>query len=382
MKVVWRAGRAWVRRAGDWLERCPRWQWLAVGWGVLALLPVVCSWPRFGTDPAIDRVWRPHFERVVAQKIADPWHDYTREFAPGKNEAKRNFRVAVPLVAHLTGTGLAGVHATRLALQAVLLLTLLLAAERACRDRRMALGLALAVAGTYVGTSVWRDVCLWFDHCAYGLLAVALLARGPGLAMGAVVLAAFTDERALLAVPALVAFHRWTGAGAAVRLALAAAVPAYVALRLGLRGPLEFWPPGQGVGNASVVARNLEVAAPGLWSALEGGWIALVAAGAWLAREAAGRREAVLAVAGLLPVAAAFAVGDFTRSAAYAFPAVLAAGAVLARPGAGEAGGRRVAWLAAAWSLAVPNLFVMDQILVEQWLPVVAFNAWLGGGGG
>jgi hypothetical protein len=41
-----------------------------------------------------------------------------------------------------------------------------------------------------------------------------------------------------------------------------------------------------------------------------------------------------------------------------------------------------VAWLAAAWSLAVPNLFVMDQILVEQWLPVVALNAWLGGGGG
>ena len=104
---------------------------------------------------------------VVRQKINDPWHDYSREYAPDKNEAKRNFRILVPVIARLAGGSEFSVQVVRFGLQGVLLICLLLAAERVCGDRTAALGLAMAVSATHVGTEIWWDVCFWFDNCAH-----------------------------------------------------------------------------------------------------------------------------------------------------------------------------------------------------------------------
>ncbi len=221
-------------RALAWVTGGSRARWLVAGVLLCGVLPAFFSWPGFPLTSDVRRSWERYWDGVVQRRVDNPWYDYTAEFSPEKNEAKRNFRFLVPLVGHLTHTGVPGVHVTRFALHALLLVSLVLAAERACGDRGAALAAALAIAGTYVGTSVWRDTCRWFDNCAHAFLALALVARSPWLAGGAVLLAGFTDERSLLIVPLLVLFHVFTGSPRATSVGLAAAVPLYLISRLAL----------------------------------------------------------------------------------------------------------------------------------------------------
>jgi hypothetical protein len=351
---------------------------------ICAIVPAYFSWPQFpvveGASPA---EWEKSWDRIVQHKVDNPWFDYGRHFPGGGNEAKRTFRVVVPLVAHLTHTGLSGVRTTTWALQGVLLVCLLLAAERACHDRATALAAALVINGTYVGTSVWRDACHWFDNCSHAFMALALVARRPWLACSAVLLAAFTDERALIAVPAILVFHFLVGSTRATQVGIAASIPLYFLVRIVVTYTQGIVQPTAGIGEFAIVANNLENAAFGLWFALEGGWI-VVAAGVCMAF-AAGRRGLAVCLLGttLLPAFAAFGVLDFTRSATYAFPAVLAALA-LHREQAGTIFGRlsplRITVSAALVSLVVPNVFVMANVFVETSVPVRFLINWLRSG--
>lgn len=365
-------------RALAWVIGGSRARWLLAGVLLCGTLPAFFSWPGFPLTSELRRAWEGYWDGVVQRKVDNPWHDYTTEFSPDKNEAKRNFRFLVPLVAHLTHTGLPGVHATRFALQAVLLLCLLLAAERACGDRGTALAAALAIAGTYVGTSVWRDVCRWFDNCAHAFLALALVARSPWLAGAAVLLAAFTDERSLLVVPLLLLFHVFTGSPRRTIIGLATAVPLYLLARIALGRAYGLGTPAAGIGETHIFITNLDNAAAGYWFALEGGWLLLLLA---LYRATNAQRTATgaaLLLAALLPVAASTGVGDFTRSATYAFPAALVALAWLRHTlGASTTELRRSAMLAAVVSLVVPNVFVMGNVFHENSAPIHAVLLWL-----
>ncbi len=77
---------------------------------------------------------------------------------------------------------------------------------------------------------------------------------------------------------------------------------------------------------------------------------------------------------------AATGVGDFTRSANYAFPASFVALAWLRHIlGTGPAELRRCTALAAVVSLIVPNVFVMGTVFHETSAPVHAVLLWLRG---
>jgi hypothetical protein len=274
-----------------------------------------------------------------------------------------------------------GVNVTRFALQGVLLLALLLAAERACGDRLAALGVALAVAATYTGTCVWRDSCFWFDNCAQAFMALALLAGGPVLAGGSLLLALFVDERAVVALPLLLFYHWCVGSPRRVSAGLVAAVPMYLLICVGLGLMFHLHRSGGGLGSADVLIDNLEYTPLAIYFALEGGWIPVIFAvrGATGGTAVAGL---VLLGAALFPVAAAGVAGDFTRGASYGFPATLAAAAFLRHrlPGGGDTARlRRITTWAAVVSLAVPNLFIMRNIYLESCAPVRAVIWWLEG---
>jgi hypothetical protein len=367
----------WSRLAAE-LTGGTRARWLLVAFLLCAIVPAFFSWPEFPLPPDIRRAWIEHWDQVVQFKVDDPAHDYTQEYPDGKNEAKRNFRIAVPLLAYLTHSGMTGVHVARFTLQAVLIICVLLAAERAAGDRLVALAAALAIAGTYTGTSVWRDVCRWFDNCTHAFLALALILRPPWLAGGAVVLAAFTDERALLIVPLLILFHWFTGSPRRTLIGLAAGIPGYVAIRLAFALAFHLRMPTTGIAEWDIFFINTDNVVTGYWFALEGGWL-LVAIAIWRGW-ASGRSRAglALALATALPVVAAMGVGDFTRSAAYAFPAVLAALALLRRSDLiAPAELRTLAVVAAAVSLLTPNVFVMRNVFHESSVPVRLLLGWL-----
>jgi hypothetical protein len=314
---------------------------------------------------------RQYWRTVVELKVNDPWLDYRRAFPAESNEAKRNFRIAVPLLAHATGFGIAAVPVVRFALQAVLLVGLLLAAERACGDRVAALATALAVAGTYVGTSVWMDDWGWFDNCAQAFMVAALVCRRPFWSCAVVVAAAFTDERALLAVPLIVLYRFWTGARRPLVWAPLIAVPAYFLGRLLAALAFRISTSMAGIAAADMIQPNLRVSVLGAWSSLEGGWL-LVAIACVAALRARNRLGALLlAAAALVPVAASVAVIDFSRSASYAFPATLAALALWAmQPGENgvavdRATLRRWTAVAAALSLLSPDVFIMGRTFIH-----------------
>lgn len=370
---------AWPGRALGWVVGGSRVRWLAVGAVLCTALPWFFSCPLFPAHREGREDQARHWAGVVQRKIDHPLYDYTRDFRPESNEAKRNFRILVPLVAKFTGGGIASVQAVRYGLQAVLILGLLLAAERACGDRAAALGAALAIAGTHVGTEVWRDAFFWFDNCAHAFAALALLATGPWLAGGAVLLGMFVDERVLCAVPLIALFHLVTHCRRGVLVGLGLAMAAYFAIRIalsvcfGLHNPLTL------IGAASVLIPNLANAPVAFWFSLEGGWL-LMAAVAKEAGPAKPTSAGLFAFTFLLLMASGF-VGDFTRSATYAFPATLVALAILAqseRISRCPARLRSLAGTAAAVSLLVPNgVAIWDIAGFESSLPVRAVQAWL-----
>ncbi|HVU32610.1 MAG TPA: hypothetical protein VHE61_04200 [Opitutaceae bacterium] len=356
-----------------------RLRWLVLGVVACALLPLFFSWPATSMSKQQAAVFNAYWEQIVELKIANPLFDYRKAFEPGKNEAKRNFRLTVPLLARVTGTGITGVTVIRYALQLALLVALLLAAERACRDRLIALAVALAVAGTTVGTEVWRDLCLWFDNCAHAFMALALVATSPWAAGATVFLAALTDERALLGVPLLMVFHLAIGSRRSMQTGMVAGALLYVAVRAVFAQAMGFMPPLTGVAEHDILATNIASAPLGYWAALEGGWL-LVGYAVWRLH-ATGRTGMALGFAALalLPIVASTAVGDFTRSASYGFAATLAALAVVCRPteAAERPLVRRLAIAAGVVSLLIPNVNVMRYIAVEQCLPVHAVVQWL-----
>jgi hypothetical protein len=359
-------------RVLDWIAASRR-RWLLLGTVLCALLPPLFSWPELPAMPGdANAAWRQYWREVVKLKVDNPWFDYTRAFPAESNQAKRNFRITVPVIAHATGLGIKAVPAVRFAFQVLLIVCLLLAAERACGDRVAALAAALAVAGTYVGTSVWMDDWGWFDNCAQALMLLALALRRPFWVGAAVIAAAFTDERALVAVPLMALFHAWTGGRRGLVWAPVAAIPCYLLARVLIGAAFRIATASAGIGTAAMILPNLRVSTLGAWSSLEGGWL-LVAVACLAALRIRNRIAALfLAVACLVPVAASVLVIDFSRSASYAFPATLAALALWASqaPKGGVAVDRatlrRWTAVAAAVSLLSPNIFIMGQTFIQR----------------
>ena len=285
----------------------------------------------------------------------------------------------MPVVARLTGGTAISVHVTRFAFQAMLLVCLLLAAERVCGDRVTALGLALAVAATQIGTEVWRDSCLWFDNCAHALLALALVAQRPAVVAGACLLGAFVDERTLLVLPLIMLFAHATGASRTHQWWLVAVGPTYVAIRSGLSLYFGMANPIGEIGTVGVLVPNLANLPAAFWFALEGGWI-FVATAIWLGTRPTRHGAVWLALGTLGPLAAGAGVGDFTRSVAYVFPATFAAVACLRkfRQEWDQARWRTLAGSAAVVSLFTPNGVIIGNALhFESSLPVRALQEWL-----
>lgn len=364
-------------RGLGWLAGGSRRRWLAGSWVLCLLLPWFFSCPLFPPHRESQDYWRGYWTGIVERKIEDPIYDYSRSYPPESHEAKRTFRVLVPLVARVTGTGMAGVELFRHAMHAVFILALLLAAERACGDRLTALGVSLAVAGSAVGTSVWRDACYWFDNCAHAFIVLALLTRRPVAACGLIILGGFVDERVFLALPLVALYHLATGSDRSVLLGLGAAVPVFAVLRMALATAFDLGMPLAGIGPNTILLANLPNMPAAFWFGLEGGWL-FVGLACWrLGPSALG---VALAGCTLGAMMASGLVGDFSRSTTYAFPATLVAAACLTSRFAGSTGDvwRRLAAVAAAVSVLIPNAVVLgNTVAFESSLPVRALLAWL-----
>lgn len=290
--------------------------------------------------------------QAVQIKLDHPLTDMAKAFPPASHEAKLTFRMTVPLLAHalrlkpkqlLFLSALVGVFSLYL----VLSLT-----HRLTEDRIVAFLICLAIACAWAGQTAFHEFRGgYYDAVALCALLLAMSARSPVIAGVCAFVAAWTDERALIALPLVLFIER----GASRRqAAVVCAGLLYVALRIALAGVCET--PVAGVGLA-VFFNQISTIPLGLWTGLGGCWL-LVFYGLGVMLKQQQTLEAIAYALGLtLLLVAAALVTDVTRSASYCLPSVFAAVFILRH----HRHLREVALLAAALSILIPSFYVEGQ---------------------
>lgn len=299
-------------------------------WKAKALF-VVLILALFRAFPSYDALHTPFTEatwRAAQLKFDHPLLDTGKFFPPVSHESKLTFRLTVPVLAHLLHLGRDGVLVLSAILGSILLFTVLTLAYEITDDRQIAFFLTLAIACTWSGLTAFHDLRGgYYDAAALCLLLTAMTARSALVVGIAAFLAAWTDERALIAVPLVIVFFalrvRLNKQSLRARLiSVLVGAGVYVLTRGYLTVAHSYSLNTAGLGLA--VLWNQARAIPlGMWAGIGGGWVLLVLS-LWILW----RARQYLAFAGFLAALApvigtALIVSDVTRGASYCLPAVL-----------------------------------------------------------
>ncbi len=310
----------------------PHWKWKALG-SVLAitLLRAFPSYDALGTS-FVEAKWRD-----AQVKFDHPLIDTSRIFAAGSHESNLTFRLTVPILAHIFHLHEAGLLIFFAGVGVVLLYLVLKVAFTISASRKVALLVCLATACAWPGEAAFHDLRGgYYDALAICLLVAACAASSSLLAASFLFLAAWTDERALVAscfVFLLGAYNNtagpWrfvTGKPAAVVVAIAG----YLGTRAYLITTHSYVHAASGIG-LSIFVQQANVIPLAIWTGLGGSWI-LVFLGL-LALFVQKRYWAAAGFCGALAgvMLASLAVADVTRSMAYCLPAVFVGLAALSR---------------------------------------------------
>lgn len=349
---------------------------------VALLLAGVFSFPSFTLAPdKLQQTWVRYWSKVVQRKVTSPLADLSKHYPPESNQAKRNFRITVPLIAYLTRTGVPGAFIFNLGASLIFLYTTWWLARSVTADGVVPFFVVLGFAATYPGTSGLKDIFGWFDATAYACLALALLVRNPVGIATAIFVGLFTDERVLLMAPAVVYYHligaTKSDSPSTGKLwksgqvwAVIAAMGAYAVIRLGLAHGLDYGTPTQGIGLKEWTFNLSSRLFLSLWAGLEGGWILLAGGVTLLARRGDGRLAICLAGTILAAALICHGVLDTTRSLGYLFPLTFIVLKLLAtNPQVSTRAIRYLVIAAASVSLVAPNYFLWHYVEYERSLP-------------
>lgn len=337
--------------------------WLLRGTLLALVVALLGAFPR--PEVLLDRDHAPDWAPVLRQAE----HPFTPQAHPPESHAsKLAFRLTVPSVAHVLGLGSAGMKLLEAACGVALLALVIHAATCASGDRVVGVLAGLTTAAIHAGVTAFVEHRATFDGVALMFLCAAIALRAAPLVALSVVLAGFTDERALLGAGLLSALHLQRPRGDSpadwpCAVAVGAGCGAYLAIRWVLARTYGLETGGGGIG-LGVLLSQVNIAPAGLWSGLEGGWLLVLAAAAGLVLA---RRWGLLvwcsAWSGLV-AGVALCVHDVTRSMAYLLP-VLPLALRLLRESEPPRELRRWALLACLLALACPTYYFAGRS--EAW---------------
>ncbi len=295
-------------------------------------------------------------DRITLQKANDLAFDYAAHYPPGSHTAKLNYRLVPPLLARLVGCD--GLRAIEFAAFLTLGACIFWSLARVV-PARVACAATLATLCTSSGAVYHNDLGHCCDVLAQALLALCLLWSSPWLLGIAAFLAMFTDERAVLILPLLGLLHgrrAWP-----LLVGVAGYGVCRLALGLFLYGPTNY----ADVACLDYALAGLRLLPAVIWGCLEGAWLVLAVACAWLWRR--DRQAAVLLAAWPVAVCClSLAVLDLSRSASYGLLTVPVAVLLACRHWLPE---RRLAWacyVGAALSVLCPNSQFITGF-IEMW---------------
>ncbi len=266
----------------------------------------------------------------------------------------------------------------------VLLLSGLVVGTKLTGSRPTGLATGLLLAGLYASNACFsmNHGPKPFDGIAIGMVALTLLClERPFLFAISAYLSCWTDERAIVSlalIGALVMVRETFDSHARqIRyISIIGAVMIYGLTRL-LVSRLRGWTEG----DTSMLGDNLfasfSYAQMVAWTCFEGGWI-LIGAAAWFAIKRGQNRDAiVLIAASVIAMGTCLLVLDLSRAAAFTFPVIFIAMAVLHKHGGiARRLTLRTATIAAAVSLLSSNVEIISSIAYSP-LPTTPIVLWL-----
>lgn len=341
--------------------------WLVWSTGLVVILSLFLAFPSYqdlSSDPQqAGKTW----QAVVAKSENLRWN-VLEKFGPSTNAARVNFRLTAPALNRLLHAGIPGLVMLQAFAGVFLLGTCVWLAATASGSRLIGLMTGVGAGATWAGATAFCELRGVFDGIALCLMLGAMASRGFVVAAVCVFAACWTDERALVSFP-LLAVSAWM---------LYRAAPEYktcggtrltgpiggmtlgILLHLASRFLYAAWAglPHRFDGNGlEVLLSQINNAPMGVWSGLEGGWLAV--AGAVIVAWSRGQRLWSLVCLGAigLVLAVSLAVVDISRTTAFLLPVLFAALAIL-RASEREESFRRLVFLSAAISVLWPMYYV------------------------
>ncbi len=251
-------------------------------------------------------------------------------FNPRTNAAKKTFRLTVPAIAKVFHLNNYAVLALQFFIGMLFLYFTIVLTEKITGDSIAAFLTTAGLVFIYTGHSAFTDVITWFDAFAFFFLLLAMLYSNVTLIIFFMQLAAWTDERAVIAGGFIFIWWKlkelkksdfnfislfklgWQSSAVIFSLVL------YLITRYLISIYAHIHTPQDGIGLNDVT----NYIGLGLWSALEGFWILIIIVFIILIEN----KKYFLAffISGMMTIilAVAFSVFDITRSAAYLFPVI------------------------------------------------------------
>jgi hypothetical protein len=289
--------------------------------------------------------------------------DTSRIFPPGSHESNLTFRLTVPILAHIFHLHEAGVLIFFAFVGFVLLYLVLKVAFTLSGSKTVALFVCLSTACTWPGEAAFHELRGgYYDALALCLLLAALASSSSLLTAAFLFLAAWTDERALIASSFVFLLYAYNNAGGFRRFlvgkpaAVVVAIAAYFGTRAYLTATHSYPHAASGIG-LSIFSQQVNVIPLAIWTGLGGSWILVFLGLLTLFLQKRYLLAAAFCVGLLGAIAASLAVVDVTRSMAYCLPGVFVALAALSS----REGGRQIEKLAAisgVISLLIPTYYL------------------------
>ena len=263
------------------------------------------------------------------------------QFAEASNAAKKTFRLTVPLIAKIFHLNNYAILICGWILNILFLFYSIVLIEKISSDKILALLTGIGLTFIYNGHAGFTDNNAWFDVFAYFFLLMAMLSPNIFLIFLFSTLAAWCDERAVVALGLIFIWWKLNelksdGFSFASILkfkpkssSVIIALLFYLIGRYLLTVYANLYTPLKEVGS-DVLLRATDTLGLGIWSALEGFWILIIVCFFLLLSRK--NSFAVISITGMmmLILLIAFSVQDITKSAAYLFPVIFISIAILA----------------------------------------------------
>ncbi len=267
---------------------------------------------------------------AILRQIDAPFVNH--HYPPDYHEAKMQFRLTVPIIAKALNLGVVGI----LLLQALLgIVTLFMATKifsTILKDNVNAFILTLSFAFIWAGKSAFIEYRGLLDGYAYFFLIAAVYFRHPFIIFLTISLAAWTDERGLIASSLVALYWVWNDDKLkwlnAKTIAIGLSWICYFLVRFLLSKHYGLTTESDGA-NLSVFKHQFANFAISTWSALEGFWLLITLALLALFKENKMMYIYLMCFATVIIIVVSMSVGDITRSMAYLFPVIFIAVQIL-----------------------------------------------------